>query len=128
MFQITNLTVPSAPSAPLDPLQLEFGKMFTPNFFVSEYRNGQWTNPRIQPLAPFSLHPASLVFHYAQTVFEGLKAYRQVDGRVVLFRPDLNAKRLQESADRLSIPRVDERFFLDAISELVENERHYLPV
>jgi branched-chain amino acid aminotransferase len=126
-MKITNLTKPSKPDQPLDPLQLEFGKMFTPNFFVSEYRNGEWRNPRIQPLEPFSLHPASLVFHYAQTVFEGLKAFRQADGRAVLFRPEMNAKRFQLSADRLSIPRVDETFFLEATSELVDNERNYLP-
>jgi branched-chain amino acid aminotransferase len=126
-MKITNLTQPSKPDQPLDPLQLEFGKMFTPNFFVSEYRNGEWRNPRIQRIEPFALHPASLVFHYAQTVFEGLKAYRHVDGRVVLFRPEMNAKRLQRSADRLSIPRVDEAFFLEAVNELVENEQQYLP-
>src|SRR6266508_3918649 len=103
MFQITNLTQPSAPPAPLDPRQLEFGKMFTPNFFVSEYQNGDWRNPRIQTIAPFALHPASLVFHYSQTVFEGLKAYRQDGGRVVLFRPELNARRFQHSAERLAI-------------------------
>src|SRR3954469_18125529 len=106
-MKITNQTRPSAPAEPLDPRQLDFGKMFTPNFFVTEYQNGEWRNPRIQPLLPFSLHPASLVFHYAQTVFEGLKAFRQHDGRIVLFRPELNAKRFQESAARLSIPLVE---------------------
>ncbi len=78
-------------------------------------------------MAPFALHPASLVFHYAQTVFEGLKAFRQQDGRVVLFRPEMNALRFQQSARRLSIPLVDETFFIQAISELVENEREFLP-
>src|SRR5438552_3173697 len=119
MSRITNLTTPSAPPSPLDPLELEFGKMFTPNFFVSEYRNGEWRNPRIQPIEPFSLHPAALVFHYAQTVFEGLKAFRHVDGRPMLFRPELNARRFQLSADRLSIPRVGEDLFLEAVGKLV---------
>jgi branched-chain amino acid aminotransferase len=126
-MKITNLTQPSAPPQPLEPRQLEFGKMFTPNFFLSEYKNGEWRNPRIQPLAPFALHPASLVFHYAQTVFEGMKAFRQDDGAVVVFRPEMNAKRFQQSAARLSIPEIDERFFLDAIRALVENERYFLP-
>jgi branched-chain amino acid aminotransferase len=124
---ITNQTQPSSPAQPLDPRQLEFGKMFTPNFFVAEYRNGECCNPRIEPLANFSLHPASLVFHYAQTVFEGLKAFRQPTGRVVLFRPEMNAKRFQQSAARLGIPPVDEVFFVEAIHDLVENERHFLP-
>ena len=126
-MKITNQTIPSSPAQPLDPRHLEFGRMFTPNFFVSEYKNGTWCNPRIQPVEPFSLHPASLVFHYAQTVFEGLKAFRQHDGRIVLFRPEMNAKRFQQSSARLSIPPVDEDFFVRAIRELVENERHFLP-
>src|SRR5580698_828646 len=118
-MKIMNLTQPSTPSEPLDPRQLEFGKMFTPNFFVSEYKDGEWRNPRIQPLAPFALHPAALVFHYAQTVFEGLKAFRQLDDAVVVFRPEMNARRFQQSAARLSIPTIDEGFFLDAIGALV---------
>lgn len=127
MATITNLTTPSAPERPLNPLELEFGKMFTPNFFVTEYRDGEWRNPRIQKIEPFALHPASLVFHYSQTVFEGMKAFRQDNGRIVLFRPELNAKRFQLSADRLAIKRVDEGFFIQAVRALVENERHFLP-
>ncbi len=127
-MKITNQTQSSAPDHPLDPRQLEFGHMFTPNFFVMDYRHGEWSNARIQPLAPFTLHPAALVFHYAQTVFEGLKAFRQQDGRVVLFRPELNAARFRESAARLCIPTVDEAFFVQAIGALVENERYFLPV
>jgi branched-chain amino acid aminotransferase len=126
-MKMTNQTHASAPAQPLDPGQLEFGKMFTPNFFVTEYQNGAWRNARIQPLSPFALHPASLVFHYAQTVFEGLKAFRQRDGRIVLFRPEMNAKRFQESAVRLSIPVIEEGFFVEAIHALVENERHFVP-
>src|SRR3977135_2626540 len=110
-MKITNQTRPSSPAEPLDPRHLEFGRMFTPNFFVSESRNGKWCNPRIQRVEPFALHPASLVFHYSQTVFEGMKAFRQESGRIVLFRPEMNAKRFQQSADRLSIPRVDEDLF-----------------
>lgn len=127
MVKIANLTQPGAPVEPLDPAKLEFGKMFTPNLFVMDYRGGAWINPRIQPLGPFSLHPASTVFHYSQTVFEGLKAFRQDDGRVVLFRAEMNAKRLRRSSARLAIPEIDEALFLDAVSALVENERHFVP-
>src|SRR5689334_14453473 len=112
MREIANRTTVSSPREPLDPAKLEFGKMFTPNFFVSEYRNGEWTNPRIQPIEPFALHPAANVFHYAQTVFEGLKAFRHDDGEIVLFRPDRNAARFRKSAARLAIPQIDEAFFL----------------
>ena len=124
---ITNLTQPTTPTEPLVARSLEFGKMFTPNFFVAEYHAGEWRNARIQRLEPFSLHPASMVFHYCHTVFEGLKAYRHDNGRIVLFRPDLNAKRFQRSAERLRIPEISEAFFLEAVQALVENERHFVP-
>jgi branched-chain amino acid aminotransferase len=124
---ITNVTRPSMPTEPLVARKLEFGKMFTPNFFVADYHGGQWRNPRIQPLEPFSLHPASMVFHYAQTIFEGLKAYRHDNGRIVLFRPELNAARFRRSADRMRMPDVSDAFFLEAVRALVENERHFVP-
>ena len=127
MREIANLTKPSSPTAPLDPAKLDFGRMFTPNFFVSEFKNGEWTSPRIQPLQPFSLHPASNVFHYAQTVFEGLKAYRHDDGQITLFRPEMNAARFRRSAKRLGIPEIDDAFFLQAVRALVENERNWVP-
>ena len=127
MREIAVLARPGAPDEPLDPKKLEFGKMFTPNFFVADYRNGEWVNPRIQPVGPFALHPASIVFHYSQTIFEGLKAFRQDDGQVVLFRPDMNAKRLRRSSARLAIPPVDDALFLDAVSALVDHERNFVP-
>jgi branched-chain amino acid aminotransferase len=68
-----------------------------------------------------------MVFHYCQTCFEGLKAYRHDNGRIVLFRPELNARRLQHTAERLAMPQVSEKFFLDAVHALVENERHWVP-
>ena len=124
---ITNVTRPSQPTEPLVARKLEFGKMFTPNFFMAEYRGGDWRNPRIQPLEPFSLHPASMVFHYAQTIFEGLKAYRHDNGRIALFRPEMNAARFRRSADRMRMPDVSDAFFLEAVHALVENERHFVP-
>jgi branched-chain amino acid aminotransferase len=124
---ITNVTRPSMPTEPLVARKLEFGKMFTPNFFVAEHRGGEWHNPRIQPLEPFSLHPASMVFHYCQTIFEGLKAYRHDSGRIVLFRPELNAARFRRSAERMRLPEVSEDFFLEVVKALVENERHFVP-
>jgi branched-chain amino acid aminotransferase len=127
MSQIVNLTKPGHPTERLEAKKLEFGKIFSPNMFVCEYSDGQWRNARIQPVQPFELHPASLVFHYAQTVFEGLKAYRHDNGRIVLFRPELNARRFQRSAERLRIPPIEEQLFLDATKALVENERFFVP-
>jgi branched-chain amino acid aminotransferase len=125
--EIANLTQPSSPRETLDPATLDFGKMFTPDFFLSEYRKGEWTAPRIQPIEPFALHPAANVFHYAQTVFEGLKAFRHEDGQIALFRPEMNAARFRRSAARLAIPQIDEAFFLQAVRALVENERNWVP-
>src|SRR5262249_33909665 len=127
MIQIANRTTPSAPPEPLDPAKLDFGKTCSPNFLVMDYRNGRWTNARIQPVEPFQMHPATSVLHYAQTIFEGMKAYRHEDGIIALSRPELNARRFRVTSDRMMIPEIDEQFFVDAVTALVENERYYCP-
>jgi branched-chain amino acid aminotransferase len=126
-ISISNKTRPSMPPEPLDPAKLDFGRMCSPNFFVMDYRNGQWESARIQPVEPLRMHPTTSVLHYAQTIFEGLKAYRHDDGSIALFRPDLNANRFRVSAQRMMIPEIDETFFVEAVSALVENERHWVP-
>lgn len=90
--------------------------------FLCEYRDGAWHDPRIEPMHSFNLHPASLVLHYAQAIFEGLKAFRQADGSVALFRPDRNAQRFNHSAERMCMPKVDEDLFLSAVTELTRVE------
>ena len=123
---IQDLSERRSPHAPLDPKKIAFGKTFAPNMFVCEYREGGWHSPRIEPLAAFSMHPAALVLHYAQAIFEGMKAFRQTDGSVALFRPEKNAARFQRSAARMCMPLVDEQFFLDAVSELVKVDEEYV--
>lgn len=92
-----------------DPSSLGFGQYFTDYMFVMDYEEGiGWHHPRIAPYAPLTLDPSSSVFHYGQAVFEGLKAYRTDDGRVLLFRPDQNIKRLNRSCERMSMPPLDE--------------------
>ncbi len=100
--------------------------MFAPNMFLCEYKDGRWQNARIEPLHSFSLHPAALVLHYAQSIFEGLKAYRQPDSSVAIFRPDQNARRFKRSAERMCMPAVDEDLFLSAVSELTRVEEEYV--
>jgi branched-chain amino acid aminotransferase len=114
------------PQSALDPKKIAFGKNFAPNMFLCEYRDGAWRDARIEPLRSFSLHPAALVLHYAQAIFEGLKAFRQADGAVALFRPDRNARRFNKSAERMCMPLVDEKFFLDAVSELTRVEEEFV--
>ncbi|WP_018922880.1 branched-chain amino acid aminotransferase [Salsuginibacillus kocurii] len=106
---------------------LQFGKHFTDHMFVIEYTHGKgWHDPRITPYAPLTMDPASLVFHYGQAVFEGLKAY-YADGEIVLFRPEQNFRRLNQSNERMTIPPVDEDFMVDALKQLVHVDREWVP-
>jgi branched-chain amino acid aminotransferase len=111
-----------------DESQLGFGRMFTDRMFIAEWKVGQgWVDARIIPYGPFLLDPACLVFHYAQEIFEGLKAYKWADGTIALFRPELNARRFNISADRLCMPAVPEELFLAGIEQLVRLEEAWIP-
>jgi branched-chain amino acid aminotransferase len=127
VIEIKQLCRQTTPAYPLDPANLEFGRQCTSNFFICEYKNGCWGEPRIEELHNLSMHPASNVFHYAQAIFEGLKAYRQPEDRVVLFRPEMNAARFAHSAKRMGMPPVDEELFLEAVRRLVDMERNWAP-
>lgn len=106
---------------------LGFGSIYAPHMFRMTYRGGAWHNARIEPLTEFNLHPAAMVFHYAQTIFEGMKAYKHPDGTIAMFRPDLNMQRMNASAARLCMPQFDEQFVLDAILELVRTDAAWVP-
>ncbi len=111
-----------------DQSQLGFGKYFTDRMLVVEWKATQgWCDARIEPYAPFVLDPACLVFHYAQEIFEGLKAYKWADGRIALFRPEMNARRFNQSGDRICLPPVPEELFLKGIEQLVSLERDWIP-
>lgn len=108
--------------------QLGFGKHFTDHMFIMDYEEGKgWYDPRIVPYQPVVLDPAAVIFHYGQTVFEGLKAYISKDGTVRLFRPEMNMKRLNHSSERLSMPQIDEEFALNALKELIKIDRDWVP-
>ncbi|NCB64083.1 MAG: branched-chain amino acid aminotransferase [Clostridia bacterium] len=111
-----------------DPGTLVFGKTFTDHMFLMDYDAGKgWHDPRIVPYGPLTMEPSSMVFHYAQEVFEGLKAYRAPDGGVQLFRPDENVKRINSSCERMCIPPLPEDLALEAIKELVKLEADWVP-
>ncbi len=113
---------------PADESKLSFGDLFTDHMFIMNYTEGQgWHDPRIVPYGPISLDPAAMILHYGQEVFEGMKAYRAEDGRVLLFRPQENFKRLNRSNDRVCIPQVDEALALEALEELVRIEKDWIP-
>ena len=95
----------SKAGTPLPPEQLVFGKTFTDHMLTVPWTmEGGWGEPKIQPYAPLTFEPSTIVFHYAPTLFEGLKAYKDPKGNVRLFRPDMNAARMNRSAERLSLP------------------------
>ncbi|MFS0635468.1 branched-chain amino acid aminotransferase [Mesobacillus foraminis] len=107
---------------------LEFGKNFTDHMFIVDYTRGiGWHDPRIVPYQPLTLDPACMVFHYGQTVFEGLKAYLTQEEEVLLFRPEKNMERLNRSNDRLCIPQIDEDLALSALKQLINVDREWIP-
>ncbi|MFU0833327.1 MAG: branched-chain amino acid aminotransferase [Oscillospiraceae bacterium] len=113
---------------PADESKLGFGTIFSDHMFVMNYDEGEgWHNPRIVPFGDFSISPAAMCLHYGQSVFEGMKAYRAVDGRILLFRPDKNMARLNSSCERLCIPLIDEQFAEKAIEKLVSIEKDWVP-
>jgi len=105
-----------------------FGAYFTDHMVLADYDEGRgWHDARIVPTAPLSLHPSAAVLHYAQEIFEGLKAYRWDDGSVHLFRPQRNAARFNQSAKRLDMPPLTDGLFLDAVRQLVDLDRRWTP-
>ena len=108
--------------------QLGFGRIFTDHMFIMDYDAGQgWHDARIVPYGPISLDPSSVVFHYAQECFEGLKAYRTAENKIQLFRPDCNARRMNNTHARLCIPEIPVEDFIQAIKTLVEVEKDWVP-
>ena len=111
-----------------DVAKLGFGKHFTDHMFVMEYSPDKgWHDARIVPFANLSLHPASTVFHYGAEIFEGLKAYKTPNGDIQLFRPTENIARLNNSADRICLPKLDPDFALEALKKFVEIEKEWVP-
>ena len=107
---------------------LGFGQIFTDHMFVMDYSEGQgWHSARIIPYQPISLDPSAMVFHYGQTVFEGMKAYATASNEVLLFRPERNFRRLNHSNERLCIPAINEEHALMALKELVKLDRDWIP-
>lgn len=106
---------------------LRFGAEFTDHMFIMDYSTEEnWHDPRIVSYQPLTMDPSSLVFHYGQAVFEGLKAYHFQD-KLLLFRPEKNFKRLNESNRRMNIPEIDEDFMVEALKELVKLEKDWIP-
>jgi branched-chain amino acid aminotransferase len=124
-FSVTKTT---APKQKPDPDKLVFGRFFTDHMFIMDYSDGKgWHDGRIVPYGPLSIDPAAAVLHYGQEMFEGLKAYKAPDGRILLFRPDMNAKRTNQTNDRMCIPLIDEELFIEAIKAVVRVDADWIP-
>lgn len=105
-----------------------FGRIFTDHMVTIRYAEGKgWYDARVEPRAPIPMDPAAAVLHYAQEIFEGLKAYHAADGGVTLFRPEANAARFARSARRMAMPPLPEQVFLDSIRELIRIDREWVP-
>ncbi|HRN42111.1 MAG TPA: branched-chain amino acid aminotransferase [Vicingus sp.] len=104
-----------------------FGKVFSDHMFVADYKNGEWSNLKIQPYAPISLSPACAALHYGQAIFEGMKAYKNEKGEIFLFRPTDNAKRINVSARRMCMPEIPEEIFMSALKQLVKMDSEWIP-
>ncbi|MEC8884716.1 MAG: branched-chain amino acid aminotransferase [Bacteroidota bacterium] len=106
---------------------IPLGTSFTDHMFICDYKDGQWQNPRIEPLALIPTHPAAMALHYGQAIFEGMKANVDEDGTPMLFRADKNAARLNFSADRMGMPNVPEELFVEGLKQLVAMDKAWIP-
>ena len=118
----------TTPKEKPDASTLGFGKIFTDHMFIMDYAAGKgWHDARIVPFQNLSIHPASTVLHYGSEIFEGLKAYRRADGKVQLFRPMENIRRMNSSADRLCLPLLPEDLAMEALTAFVRMEEAWTP-
>ena len=105
---------------------LAFGNIFTDHMMVCDYKDGEWTNPKVVPYGPIELEPSARVFHYGQAVFEGMKAFKDEDDQVWLFRPQENFERLNRSSKRLAIPEFPTSLFFEGLEALLNLDRDWI--
>jgi len=122
-----SITKTNTPKIKPDADKLGFGQYFSDHMFVMEYADGKWSNAQVVPYAPLSLDPATMVFHYGQAMFEGMKAYKTADGRVCLFRPEKNFERINITTERMGMPPIDGEFCLKALCELIKIDEDWIP-
>ena len=127
-YEIPVIRTQNPKPRPADESQLGFAKYFTDHMFVMEYDVGKgWHSWRVEPHAPFLIEPASAVLHYAQMMFEGMKAYRKPDGSIQLFRPDMNIARMKNTCERMCMPEVPGDLFLAGLKAVIEADKDWIP-
>ncbi|GAL64549.1 branched-chain amino acid aminotransferase [Algibacter lectus] len=115
---INNIEIIKAKSTKINDVDfdnLKFGSVFSDHMLVCNYENGKWQAPKVTPYEPITLDPSAKIFHYGQSIFEGMKAYKDADEKVWLFRPLDNFNRLNISAKRLAIPELPENYFMEGL-------------
>jgi branched-chain amino acid aminotransferase len=105
---------------------LAFGNTFTDHMLICDFREGKWNKPIIKPYEPFLIDPSAKVFHYGQAIFEGMKAYKDENDDVWLFRPDQNLERFNKSAVRMAMPEVPEEIFIGGLKTIVDLDRNWV--
>lgn len=130
MIDTLEFKVTKTDSSRLNQVDLEhptFGADYSDHMFIADYEGGEWTDMRIVPFGNLSMSPANATLHYAQSIFEGLKAHKADNGDVLIFRGDANARRMIKSAERMCMPPVPEELFMEAISQLVALDKDWVP-
>jgi branched-chain amino acid aminotransferase len=113
--------------ASVDFNNLPFGSVFSDHMLTCTFKDGKWQEPIITPFEPISLDPSAKIFHYGQSIFEGMKAYKDAEGTTLLFRPLENCKRLNKSAERLVIPQIPEEIFMNGLEALLKVDEAWIP-
>ncbi len=130
MNETLDITITKADQSRLtvtDFSQLPFGKVFSDHMFIAEYDNGEWSNLQVLPYGPILISPAISALHYGQAIFEGMKAYRQADGKISIFRGDKNHERFNKSAARMSMPAIPKDIFMQGIAALIDIDEKWVP-
>lgn len=121
------ITITNSRKAKPDFTKLGFGKYFTDHMLVMDYADGKWSDPEIVPFENLSMSPATNILHYAQGIFEGVKAYKDAEGKITSFRLEENFARMNRSAERLCMPTIDAKVVMDALKELLILEQDWIP-
>lgn len=124
--EIDTVKVAASKIDSIDFENISFGNVFTDHMLVCDFKDGAWQKPQITPYAPFLLDPSAKVFHYGQAIFEGMKAYKDENDAIWLFRPDQNYERFNKSAERMAMPGVPEEVFIDGLKQLINLEKDWV--
>jgi branched-chain amino acid aminotransferase len=127
---MSDIKITKSKTSKIDSVDFEnlgFGEVFSDHMFSMDYENGEWINQRIEPYGKIEFEPAMCTLHYAQAVFEGLKAFHVGDGSINIFRPEKNLERMNRSNERMCMPTIDEDMFFNAMTELIKLERDWIP-